>query len=100
VMQRWAAEIDAEPEVLENRWYQPYAVVQYCRMLYTVQSGTIISKPGAVRWGREQLDSRWTRLIERAWLERPDPSLKSQQKSNPEDARETLEFVRYALEFK
>jgi len=100
VMERWAAEMDAEPEVLENRWYQPYAVVTYCRMLYTVQSGTIISKLGAVCWGKEELDSRWTGLIERAWLERPDPSLKSKQQADPAEARETLEFVRYALELK
>jgi len=100
VMERWAAEMDAQPEVLENRWYQPYAVVQFCRMLYTLEMGTVISKPDGVRWGKENLDSRYGGLIERAWLERPDPSLKSQQQADPQDARETLEFVRYALEVK
>ena len=100
VMQEWGAEISENPQLLENRWYQPYAVVTYCRMLYTVQSGIIISKPGAVRWGQEQLDSRWSGLIERAWLERPDPSLKSKQQADPIEARETLEFVWYVLELK
>ena len=100
VMQKWKVELDVTPEMLENGWLQPYAVVTFCRLLFTVQTGTVISKLGAVRWGQEVLDPRWSRLIEQAWLERPDPSLKSQQKSNPEDARETLEFVRYALEFK
>lgn len=100
VMQKWKVELDATPEMLENGWLQPYAVVTFCRLLFTVQTGTAISKLGAVRWGQEVLDPRWSGLIEQAWLERPDPSLKSQQKSNPEDARETLEFVRYALEFK
>ena len=100
VMQAWGTEISENPQLLVNRWYQPYAVVQYCRMFFTVHTGTVISKLGAVRWGKEELDARWSGLIERAWLERPDPSLKSKQQADPGDARETLEFVRYALELK
>ena len=100
VMQKWKVYLDTKPDALENGWLQPYAVISFCRLLYTLETGTVISKPGAVRWGQEVLDPRWTGLIKRAWLERPDPSLKWHQKSNPQDARETLEFVKYALEFK
>jgi Domain of unknown function (DUF4111)/Nucleotidyltransferase domain len=97
-MQHWAAQLLAKPELLGNRWRQAFAVVSYCRMLYTLRTGTIISKLGAVRWGIAALDGRWSGLIERAWAERPNPSLKSRQIANPEDAKETVEFIRYALE--
>jgi predicted nucleotidyltransferase len=98
IMRDWLAEMLAEPDALNNRWYQTYAVVSHCRMLYTMQTGTITSKLRAVRWGQEKLESRWNGLIERAWQDRPNPSLKSRQTSDPEDARSTLEFVKYALE--
>jgi predicted nucleotidyltransferase len=94
----WLTEILAEPEVLNNRWYQAFAVVSPCRMLYTMREGTITSKLRAVRWAQENLESRWNDLIEHAWQDRPNPSLKSRQTSDPEDARRTLEFVKYVLE--
>jgi predicted nucleotidyltransferase len=98
IMRDWLTEMLAEPEALTNRWYQTYAVVSYCRMLYTMREGTITSKLQAVHWGQEKLESRWDDLIERAWQDRPNPSLKSRQTSDPEDAKSTLEFVKYALE--
>jgi hypothetical protein len=91
-------ELLQKPELLGNRWRQAFAVVSYCRMLYTLRTGTIISKLAAVHWGMVALDARWAGLIERAWAERPNPSLKSRQTANPDDARETVEFIRYALE--
>jgi Domain of unknown function (DUF4111)/Nucleotidyltransferase domain len=97
IMREWLTEMLAEPERLNNRWYQTYAVVSQCRLLYTMREGTITSKLRAVRWAQENLEPRWNDLIERAWQDRPNPSLKSRQTSNPEDARSTLEFVKYAL---
>jgi predicted nucleotidyltransferase len=44
-MHAWAREIRADPEAMNNRRYQPYAVLSYCRMLYTLHAGTIVSKP-------------------------------------------------------
>jgi Domain of unknown function (DUF4111) len=96
-MREWLTEMLAEPERLNNRWYQTYAVVSQCRLLYTMREGTITSKLRAVRWAQENLEPRWNDLIERAWQDRPNPLLKSRQTSNPEDARSTLEFVKYAL---
>lgn len=97
IMHVWLTEMLAEPQALNNRWYQTYAVVSYCRMLYTMREGTITSKLQAVRWGQEQLEPRWNNLIERAWQDRPNPSLKSRQTSDPEDAKSTLEFVQYTF---
>jgi predicted nucleotidyltransferase len=98
IMRDWAQEILTQPDVLNNRWYQAYAVVSPCRMLYTMREGTITTKSRAVRWAQENLEPRWNDLIERAWQDRPNPSLKSRQTSDPEDARSTLEFFKYALE--
>ena len=98
IMRDWLTEMLAEPDALNNRWYQTYAVISYCRMLYTMREGTITSKLQAVRWGQDKLESRWNGLIERACQDRPNPSLKSRQTSDPEDAKSTLEFVKYVLE--
>jgi predicted nucleotidyltransferase len=97
IMDKWRIEINAEPAMLENRWLQAYAVVTFCRMLYTIQNGTVASKPTAVQWARGALDSRWSGLIERAWADRPNPSLKYRQQADLDDAQSTLEFIQYAL---
>ena len=96
-MHDWAQQIFADPEKMNNRWYQPFAVLTYCRMLQTLQTGRVESKPAAVRWAKASLESRWIGLIQRAWEERPDPSLKVKQKASPDDFNSTLEFIRYAL---
>jgi len=96
-MHTWAQELFAKPEKMNNRWYQPFAVVSYCRMLQTLQTGRVGSKPDAVRWALESLDSRWRALIQRAWDERPDPSLKVRQEADPDEFKLTLDFIKYAL---
>jgi predicted nucleotidyltransferase len=97
IMDKWRLEIKADPGMLENRWLQTYAVVTFCRMLYTVQHGTVASKPAAVQWAQGALDGRWTGLIKRAWADRPNPSLKYQQQADPDDSLSTLEFIQYAI---
>lgn len=96
-MQAWAQEIFAAPGQMNNRWYQPYAVLSYCRMLYTLDTGGIASKPAAARWAQGALDPRWADLIQRARDERPNPSLKVRQPADPADFQLTLDFIRYAL---
>ena len=95
-LRSWLEEILAKPQLVDNRWYQAYAVVTRCRMLYTLREGVVASKPAAVRWALEHLDSSWAGLIERSWRDRPNPSLTSKLPADPEDARQTLEFVKYA----
>ena len=97
-MQAWAGEYLGNPQILNNRWDQPYAVLSYCRMLHTLATGQVFSKPKSARWAQAALDPRWSGLIERAWADRPNPSLKIRQPAEPEDISQTLEFIRYALE--
>jgi hypothetical protein len=88
----------ADPTQINNRFYQPYAVLSYCRMLFTLHTGTVVSKPAAARWAKETLDSRWGDLIQRAMEQRPYPSLRVRQPADVEDFKRTLEFISYALE--
>ena len=97
-MREWAQEIFSGQYGLNNRWAQPFAVLSYCRMLHTLHTGRIASKRSGAQWAKNALDNRWAGLIERAWEERPNPSLKIQQKVDPTELKRTLEFIHYALE--
>lgn len=44
-------------------WTQRYAVTQYCRNLYTLHTGQVASKRGALDWAGEHLDPRWRPLL-------------------------------------
>lgn len=96
-MRDWAQQIFANPAQMDNRWYQPFAVLSYCRMLHTLRTGRVGSKPAGAQWVTSALDSHWADLIERACKERPNPSLKVRQKADPDDLKRTLDFIKYAL---
>jgi hypothetical protein len=87
----WAARILADPDQIKARGYQSYVVLSLCRILYTLQHGTIVAKPVAAAWARENLDSSWHGLIERAWEGRSQPGLEA----DPGDLAQTLELIRY-----
>jgi predicted nucleotidyltransferase len=59
VMHGWAKDIFAGRWEMNNQWAQPFAVLTYCRMLHTLQTGRIESKPAGARWAKSALDSRW-----------------------------------------
>ena len=96
-MHTWGQEILAGEYPIDNRWAQPFAVLSYCRMLHTLHTAGITSKPAAARWARTTLDSRWVDLIQRAWDDRPDPSAKVRQPADPDDVERTLAFIDYAI---
>ncbi|MDQ2730353.1 MAG: DUF4111 domain-containing protein [Armatimonadota bacterium] len=97
-MRDWAQDLFANPEQVGNRWFQPYAVLSYCRMMHTLQTGRIESKLAGAEWAKTALDPRWTGLIERAWKERPNPSSKVRQPADKNDLESTFAFIRYALD--
>lgn len=84
----WAPMLDA-PERLRDREYQAYAVLTFCRVLYTLRTGEIASKPVSARWAQAELGPRWARLIERAlaWPDAPQADAFEQ----------TLEMLRYVV---
>lgn len=80
---QWLAGLRADPRPLRHQGYQGYVVMTICRMLYTLQFGTIVSKPAASRWAREALGPRWAPLIDRALAE---------------DVDETVDMIDFALD--
>lgn len=86
----WAPQLQ-NPFRLYSAEYRAYAILTMCRALYTLQYGTVVSKPVAARWAQEALGARWTTLIERAlaWQHDAPP---------PGDLNETLDLIRYTLE--
>ena len=50
----------------DNAWAQRYAVETLCRMLYTLATGEVASKPAALEWALRTLGPEWHGLIQRA----------------------------------
>ncbi|HUI90437.1 MAG TPA: aminoglycoside adenylyltransferase domain-containing protein [Anaerolineales bacterium] len=97
-MREWGSEIISGQWKMDNKWAQPYVVIMYCRMLHSLNTGRINSKLSGVQWAKNNLDSRWTNLIQRAWDERPNPSLKVRQPAEIIEVKDTIEFVRFAID--
>jgi Domain of unknown function (DUF4111) len=66
-MRSWREQLLKNPSDLDNRFYQPFAVLSYCRMLHTLECATVESKRAGSMWAKAALDSRWHQLIRRAW---------------------------------
>ncbi len=49
---------------LDISWSQRYAVTTLCRMLYTIETGDVTSKPGSLEWARTTLNPEWNALIQ------------------------------------
>jgi predicted nucleotidyltransferase len=92
----WGQEILARTEPFNNRFYQTFIVLNYCRMLHDLHTGFPGSKRAGAEWAKATLDPVWAGLIDRAWDGRPNPALSVRQPADPADFRSTLEFVKYA----
>lgn len=87
---RWWWELQlVDTSRVEQAGYQVYSVLSMCRILYTLQTGTITSKPAAARWGLGALPERFHTLVQDAlaWQNGPYVHL-----------AETLALIRYTLE--
>jgi predicted nucleotidyltransferase len=94
----WGHEILAEPEHYNNRFYQTFIVLSYCRMLHDLHTGCAGSKRAGAEWAKASLDPSWAGLMDRAWDERPNPAFSVRQPADPKDFKSTLEFVQYIIE--
>jgi hypothetical protein len=98
VMRHWGSDILKNPERFNNRFYQTFIVLSYCRMLHDLLTGHPGSKRAGADWAKANLDPSWSGLIDRSWAGRPDPALSSRQPANPEDFQSTLEFIPYIID--
>jgi hypothetical protein len=90
LVREWWAPMRADPVLLRQDGYRAYAVLTMCRVLYTLASGTVVSKPVAARWAQQGPGERWAALIERA-LTWPDHAPQN-------DLNETLDLIQYVFE--
>ncbi len=95
----WGAEILEHPTRFNNRFYQSFIVLSYCRMLHDLQAGSIGSKHTGAEWAKVHLEPSWRDLIDRTWDARPNPELSVRQPAEKGDFKRTLEFVRCAIEY-
>ena len=79
-----------DPHRLLVREYQAYAVLTMCRIIYTLQFATIVSKPVAASWAKQALEEKWAGLIDRA--------LSWQPADGVDDLHATLDFIHATLE--
>jgi Domain of unknown function (DUF4111) len=84
----WAPQLD-DPTRIRRRGYQAYAVLTMCRMLYTLETGRLTSKPAATRWARQRLPDRWHGPLDRAGAWKVDDGVN--------DLAATLELIRHTL---
>jgi hypothetical protein len=98
VLTRWGREILDDPTPYNNRFYQGFIVLNYCRMLHDLIRGRPGSKREGADWAKASLAPHWSGLIDSAWDCRPDPARQVRQPADPEAFAETLRFVRYIME--
>ncbi len=94
VLPLWVEPILADPSQINKRGYQSFIVLSLCRMLYTLRHGKILSKPTAAKWALENLDPKWSTLIESAVIGRQNSNLDA----DPKDLQETQNMMRHTLE--
>jgi hypothetical protein len=75
---------------------QTLAVISYCRILHTLETGAVASKRASGEWAREVLDAEWRDLVDGALDDRPDPWSKVRETAETSLVRRTLRFVDYA----
>lgn len=92
----WREQADTDPEWLD--WLrehdnQRFVILTLCRMLYSLASGSVASKPRAAEWARSALGQPWATLIERS-------PAKQHQAGNiaPGEVDETVAFIQFTLE--
>jgi hypothetical protein len=85
----WLPMLD-NPIRLQSVAYRAYAILTMCRALYTLETGTVASKPTSARWAQRILEKRWSGLIDWALAWRTDPQT--------DNLNDTLDFMRCTLE--
>jgi len=98
VMHNWGNNILTNPKKFNNRFYQSFIVLSYCRMLHDFILGYPGSKKAGAEWAKSNLDPKWQDLIDRTWSCRPKPEDTVRQPADPDDFAATIQFVQYILE--
>ncbi len=79
-----------DPGRLQSAEYQAFAVLTMCRVLYTLEFGTVGSKYQAAHWAQDTLGEQWAELINHALAWRHDTAFDSMPG--------VVSFIRFALD--
>lgn len=92
----WLDQARADPSWLawfRQRDAQAFVLLTLCRLLYTMETGRVASKPGAARWAQEAVGPRWAELIERALAGQHDHT-----EIPDREADETLALIQHTVD--
>jgi hypothetical protein len=92
----WLEEARADPSWLAwLRWRenQAFVVLTLCRLLYTLETGAVASKPAAARWAQQGEGQCWAGLIERALAGQRDSTQIPESKGD-----ETVAFIHHTVD--
>lgn len=84
---------DTRPLLRQHIGYQTYAVLTMCRVLYSLTTGAVASKPVAARWARRELGGRWSACIDHALAWRKDHTAPA----SAGDIAATVALIRFTL---
>jgi len=90
----WLTRILNNRSEIAHRGWQSTVVLILCRILYTLETGDVVSKPAAASWAKEVLDAKWKALIDSTWEGRHHPGDNAQ----PDAINATLDFIRFTLQ--
>ena len=91
----WASESTAAGPM--SRWTQPYLVLTFCRLLFTLVEGRVAAKREAAEWALRAVDQEWASLIRKAVADRADPWERVHQPAGSDLVERTLRFGDYAV---
>ena len=91
----WIEQAETDPTWLfwlRQRSAQSFVILTLCRLLYSLVTGDVTSKPRAAEWASRELGEPWTALIERAQAGQHEVGNITQI-----EEEETLAFIRFTL---
>jgi hypothetical protein len=93
VLEEWWFPMLEDPSwLLEHESaYCAFAVITMCRALHALKHGTVTSKPKAIQWMRDEIDSAWLPVIDKAVAA-------SRHETQENFVKETLDFIRFVRE--
>jgi hypothetical protein len=91
----WLDQAEHDPTWLtwaRPRPYFAFVVATLCRMLYTLETGDVASKPAATRWAQQALDDQRAQFIARAWAAR-----REEGDAASDDMDALVAFIRFTV---
>lgn len=92
----WLEQAENDPTWLpwlRQRDAQTFVILTLCRLLYSLATGSVASKPRAAEWAQQELGEPWATLIERTLAKQHEAGNIAQSEED-----ETLAFIHFTLE--